>query len=96
MTIPMTISKERRQILLLSAILAGIAGALLYVYGAALLPEPDGAAARQGIPELSLPAGFDDPLFERADYKALKATQGVPVKPFEDIPRNPNPFDPAP
>lgn len=86
-------TKERRQILLLGLILAIIAGVLLYMYGNQLLPQPDGMPAQTAISKLQLPATFDDPLFARPDFQALKPAQGVPVKPFTDIPRNAKLFE---
>jgi hypothetical protein len=89
----MAMSKDKQQVVKLSLVLAVIAGVLLYFYGGALLPHPDGVAPIEEISKVNLPSKFDETLFDRTDYKALKPTTGVPVKPFTEIPRNSKIFE---
>jgi hypothetical protein len=43
--------------------------------------------------QLPVPVSFNASLFERADFKSLRGTPGVPVEPISQLPANPKIFD---
>lgn len=92
----MAMSKEKQQIVALVVVLAIIAGVILYFSRDKFLPKPSGGEALPPASRLNVPTSVDyQKLFDRADYKALKAYGNVPVQPLANG-HNDKPFEPPP